>query len=318
MADNASIQQIFQDLAIQLKNVSTAIGTQSVQHMISKFDGKSEDFKSWVKSIEKYSILNDLNDERKKLICYQTATGPVSDFIHRFINENQDCTWAALKHALFTRFSEIHDSQHALYLLQKIKQKPDENVNVYAERLLTLAEDAYENQDQGQNHIANLAVIQKQLIGHFLDGLTENFLKMKVMRDSPETLQAAVTSAMNEQNLRDRFNLPLGNVTCQQNISEICQKAKDLDHTQPQIRCQYCRRLGHNVKQCRTRQKYVHAILLRKKATRHMQKLSQSKFQNNYDWKKYIDCWNCGKLGHFMRECKSVLRPKKNIFRPLN
>ena len=56
----------------------------------------------------------------------------------------------------------------------------------------------------GQN--GGVAAIERQLV-FFVDGLAHDYLKMKVMRENPATLQAGVASAMNEQNLRNRFNL---------------------------------------------------------------------------------------------------------------
>ena len=65
---------------------------------------------------------------------------------------------------------------------------------MYAERLLTLAEDAYPAQ-QG-------SAVQRQQIDIFVDGLQEDQLKLKVLRVNPKTLDAAITTATNEQNLR--------------------------------------------------------------------------------------------------------------------
>lgn len=49
-----------------------------------------------------------------------------------------------------------------------------------------------------------------QLVGFFIDGLASDYLKMKVMREKPDRLQAAVQIAMSEQNLRKWFNLRAG------------------------------------------------------------------------------------------------------------
>ena len=43
---------------------------------------------------------------------------------------------------------------------------------------------------------------------------------MNIMRENPATLQAAVASAMNEQNLRNRFNLKIRRVT-ESNVPSI-------------------------------------------------------------------------------------------------
>ena len=84
-------------------------------------------------------------------------------------------------------------------LLTKVHQKSGETVQVYDERLFALSEDAFDNH-QGP-------AVQRQLIDIFVDGLLEEQLKLKVLRENPNTLEAAITAATNEQNLRKRFNL---------------------------------------------------------------------------------------------------------------
>ena len=55
-----------------------------------------------------------------------------------------------------------------------------ETVQVYAERLNSYAEDAFEGQRQ--------AVMDQQLVGYFVDGLRDDRLKMKVIRENPNEL----------------------------------------------------------------------------------------------------------------------------------
>ena len=72
------------------------------------------------------------------------------------------------------------------------KQKQGENIQVFAERLLSLAEDAYQNQWSD--------AIERQLIDIFVDGLIQDHLKLKISRDQPT----------NEQNLRARVQMSHG------------------------------------------------------------------------------------------------------------
>ena len=122
-------------------------------------------------------------------MAYQASRGPVSDFIKRYLELNPNATWINMKAELVTKFSEITDAQHAFMLLRKVHQKSGETVQVYAERLLALSEDAFDNQ-QGP-------AVQRQLIDIFVDGLLEDQLKLKVFRENPNTLEAAVTAATN-------------------------------------------------------------------------------------------------------------------------
>ena len=87
----------------------------------------------------------------------------------------------------------------AFSLLKKIKQGPSENVQLFAERLVALARDAFQGQE------GNNMAVEQQLICFFVDSLHHDYLRMKVMHDNPDNFQHAVHAAINEQNLRKRF-----------------------------------------------------------------------------------------------------------------
>ena len=150
-------QEVFQNLAFQLQRLSNKLGAQGINQIVPTFSGDSTKFRSWIKQIEKYVLLTNLQMNDAKLVAYQASDSPVSDFIHRWMTQNDTGTWEQLKRQLTIRFSEIKDSQHAFELLNKIKQKPGENVPIFAERLYTLAEEVF----KGEN--IQLGVIQKQL-----------------------------------------------------------------------------------------------------------------------------------------------------------
>ena len=87
----------------------------------------------------------------------------MSGFIQRYMQANADHTWAQMKAQLAVRFSDITDNQMALSLLRHVRQKAGENIQNYAERILSLAEEAYDNQGGD--------AIERQLIDIFVDGL---------------------------------------------------------------------------------------------------------------------------------------------------
>ena len=93
-------------------------------------------------------------------------------------------TWPQMKAQLAVKFSDVTDNQMALSLLRQVRQKAGENIQNYAERILSLAEEAYDNQG-GDAH-------ERQLTDIFADGLLNDRLKLKILRDQPDTLQGAV------------------------------------------------------------------------------------------------------------------------------
>ncbi|CAC5416201.1 unnamed protein product [Mytilus coruscus] len=134
------------DVATELKGLKSAICSQNVVQGITPFEGNTKNFKAWIKSIEKYALLfNDM--ERIKEIAFQTCKGACSDYIQRYLRDHRDTTWEQLKKELTSRFGEITDPQHASTLLRQLKQKGDESVQIYAENLLNLANEAYSDLD---------------------------------------------------------------------------------------------------------------------------------------------------------------------------
>ena len=106
----------------------------------------------------------------------------------------------------------------------------------FAERLMALAADAF----------ADVNAADKQLIGLFIDGLQYDYMKMKVMRDNPATLQNAIQVADTEQNLRKRFDIRPGNQPQAANYAN--DEPMDISHAWVNLRCFKCKRQGHKAK----------------------------------------------------------------------
>ena len=292
---NQIIPELFQNLNEQIKDVKTAISTQTISQVVQSFDGNSKEFKNWIKNVEKYGTLTNLDENKLKFVAYQSSKGLVSDYIHRFLTDDTTGTWTDLKEQLKLRFAEIQDPQYAFSLLKTTKQKTDENVQIYAERLLSLATDAYENIE------GNLDYKEKQLVEIFIDGLSHDYLRLKLMRENHATLSNALKSAIHEQSVRARFELRsqingLDNITTD-NIQT------GIDYIRSSIVCTYCKKHGHSIEICRRRQREISAYTVGRNG--HTINQNDNRRKNEYDknWKDKIDCWNCGKLGHFSREC---------------
>ena len=188
--------QAFQNVRVELANVTQALTAQGISSIVRKFDGNPKSYREWIKSIEKYGVLNNADEDHKKFIAYQSSVGAVSGFIQRYMQGNAAYTLAQMKAQLAVRFSDVTDNQMAL---SPLRQKAVENIQNYAERILSLAEESYDNQGGD--------AIERQLIGIFVDGLLNYQLKMKILRDQPNTLQGAVATCTSEQNLRTRVQI---------------------------------------------------------------------------------------------------------------
>lgn len=82
------ISALFHVLSNQITGLTTTIGAQSVAQIIKIFDGDPKRYKEWVKSVEKYTVLTNIETDRIKFVAYQARKGVVSDFINMHITNN--------------------------------------------------------------------------------------------------------------------------------------------------------------------------------------------------------------------------------------
>ena len=81
--------QTFQNARAELTNVSKTLAAQRISSIVvSRFDGNAKNFREWIRSIEKYSMLTSVDDARRKLIAYQTSGGTLSGYIERYMTQN--------------------------------------------------------------------------------------------------------------------------------------------------------------------------------------------------------------------------------------
>lgn len=115
------------------------------------------------------------------MLAYVTSKGSVGDFIKRYLDETAAAeevpSWHDLRASLQNRFAEITDPQHALAVMRRRRQNSNESVQLFAERLLQIAEDAY-SKDRIKDPL-----VQQQLVDIFCDGLTFDYLYKN--EDSP-------------------------------------------------------------------------------------------------------------------------------------
>lgn len=266
MADNPVAQS--------LNTLAHQLASGNCHNLVRKFKGEAKNYKIWIKEVEKFCRLTNAdNDESKKTIAYQTAEGIVSDYIERFQRANNNATWAETERELRAHFGSVTDEVQALSQLKKIRQKSQESVQMFGERLLSLAEDAFSGVDLTQQ------VVARQLIDYFVDGLSDHRIARHIIRNSPSTFNAAVLAATNEQNmiariaLRGRHEFTQERKEEEMEIGEIKSKIS--------VRCFNCNELGHMAKDCGKKKKNV------------------------------MKCFHCGKSGHIKRNCWSLKNEKQ-------
>ena len=275
------IAALFGHLAREMSSMSSALSAHGVSQIVPKFWGDPKKFREWIKAIEKYAQLCDIADDKKKMVAFQASGGPVSGYISRFIQAQRRASWDELKEELTKRFSDVSDKHHAMSVLRNIKQKSGENIQLFAERLLSLAEEAFDNIGGPE--------IERQLIDIFVDGLYDERLKLRILRVKPDTLQGAISLVTEEQNLRRRVGLADHDSARLGDPSEM-----EIDHSRP-MHCFNCHKLGHTAKKFRQAKRKTQVNLVAPS-----QNAKQQEFR----------CYACGRLGHIARYCRKPQPPR--------
>lgn len=168
--------------------------TQGLVSHVRTCSGEShKGFRAWLKDMDRVGLSINYDNDRMKSLALQTLNGPASEFTTRHIRENPDITWPELRNHLAGRFSDLADTQIAKFQLRQLRQNSQESVQTFSERIRDLSDQIYSPAE------LQTAVVQAMLRDVFVDGIKDDSIARKLIRESPATLNDAVTLATAEQ-----------------------------------------------------------------------------------------------------------------------
>ena len=274
-AAQAQVQQAAQAAPLPPDGAVGSMVNAQVLSNIKQFKGEPAKFKAWIKDVEGHVQAVGGGDKERIAIASQSAGGVIADFLFRFQNDHDvaagPLTWDVVRTELSARFGDVVDAGHAMSKLRSMSQKVSESVTVFGERILDVAQDAFPNED-----LAN-PLIGRQLVDIFIDGLIEDPVAKKLMRENPADLPAAVILAQGETRLYVKWaqrkrvgkfsNTPadqghepmeigaMGNNSGKVRLCYRCNKEGHIARNcgrKPQVGpCYNCQRMGHLRKDCR-------------------------------------------------------------------
>ena len=200
MADPAAvvIGQAVHGLAMEFRAARMA-------EKITDFSGESgRRFADWLRDIERnIATTPGATDDVIRVMVCLTLKGAAAEFFARIVTENPDATWAQLRTLLRAQYCDEADRHIALQKLRLLRQKKDENVQAFCERIRKMAKEAYPDIDDLEGNV----VIQNALIDRLIEGTSNDGIARKLIRSRPETFNAAVERAVREQMSLKHFKL---------------------------------------------------------------------------------------------------------------
>ena len=302
------------DLDQTMVSLRGSYNRQNLSEIVTPFNGENpKRCRDWIASIEKFAELHGETDDRRMCeIAYMTAREYASFFTERWMrSEEGPRTWRGLKENLLAHFSVVTDCEHAHDLLRKVRQGPTETSSFFAERIHRLAIDAYSETELNSPHTK--ALVQKQLVNYFIDGLNDPSIKFKLFRKAPADLNQALRIAREEQTVAQRFELrnPRKNKSYLQHRGDLDirgEEPMEVDHVRKSNACHYCGLRGHFAVRCRQRLRDRGQFQNDRRHNRERQSGDNRQGYNRrevnlVDGDKRGRCYFCNALGHFKRDC---------------
>lgn len=205
-----------QDLTESLDGLKRELRTGRLGKQIGQFNGDgSRRFRDWLTDVERIGQAVGANDEVYRLMCLETLKGPALDQFTRLMVARPQMPWADIVVALRQRYFDEADSHIALQKLNRLRQRKGESTMVFIERVRALAEEAYHGQDLAQGHI------QTSMTGALINGILDDGVARRLIRDRPANFEAAATVAMREQQTAKQFAIRRGEDPEPMDVSQV-------------------------------------------------------------------------------------------------
>lgn len=302
------------DLKSFIQTLQNKIHQYNLNEIDFFYDGNNVSFDSWIKSLNKFFTVNNIKNDQKSLIAYQSSRDFVSNFIQNWLQKNNHANWEELQTNLEKRFGEIKDHCILFNQLREIKQKENEPISHFAQRFQENADICYEKYD------INSKLAQTQLIGCFTNGLISDDFKVKIIRKNPETLEDAISILKKEEKVLEI--LKIRNGKC---LNSEIQNGRPYSTSNAEVDGNICSLpdvYGNN----RSTPENTENARAPPKITEHLgQQIQRSELPSFHEYgrrrisKRSVRCGFCLKRGHEKRECwklnKKVLSVDNKIIK---
>ena len=194
------LNQRFGELNGRMSKIVECLQMSEMNKNVHDFD-TSQDIEKWLDLLDKMKLIYDLDDKSIVTLAYMKSTGTAARMICRIRKENPTWNWDTFKVQMRQIFSKMVNSEHWTTKLWQLKQRTNEEIYAFIERLYYTIERAYGTDWE----ILQGNLLNSQLITVFLEGLKSEELKRKIFRKDVKTLKEAVDFATKDDITSRRF-----------------------------------------------------------------------------------------------------------------
>lgn len=265
-----------------------------------KFDGKS----SWEAFLAQFEITARMNlwaDEDKAAFLATSLVGNATLVLSN-LSEGDCRNYEALVAALTSRFGVTHQSDLARAKLKNRLKRRDETLPELVEAVETLTRTAYPDAPPSLQDVLGR--------DHFIDALTDEDLRLRVRQTKPQSLQAALETALELESFqlanRHRNRLLRDSVGHVRIIEE--------DSRTPAMNSTSNKQENHGNDKLQRLEGVINELIKELRRQSRRQRRPRSPANNGRSPTRSGDskCWDCGEIGHFARNCKEKSRADEN------
>lgn len=253
--------------------------------MVPDFSGKYRELDAFILIVD--NLFDSLDDQTQQELFSKWIIAK----LHRcssVLRRSEDLgSWTMIKAALLRHLKPPLRTSAAISQLQNVKQKGDESVREYADRVKSAFDavcQANAREADGQVHASVHAMTMRLAVNAFTDGLKNERLNWLVSAVEKENLDDAISYVLEKENRVEPKKCTYCNK--EGHTANDCFSKKNDGIRNPNsitITCNYCGRPGHRANECRTRihDNQFRSDLNRGNGSRNNAHATQNHYRNN-------------------------------------
>ena len=173
------LSSIDASIATSMLALRDSLLTKDLKDQIPTYDpiiDNQQKYVTWIRALRRQRRLKSLSDSTMRDLVTSSARGAVLDFLSRTLDEQKNISWLQLEKLLTKHFSTESFSVMGRQLMQNMKQKPGEPIAAFAERVLTLSEEAFPQDELSSQ------TCKRFIIDAFLGGINDGPLLRSLLK----------------------------------------------------------------------------------------------------------------------------------------